>query len=358
MQFDNTMRLLGEVLQWGVFVPLALLDDRSSCSAFVSHTVSTQSHQSSAACMMASGGGDSEKNVRMYSHKLVTASGKPVCRYALGGAARSTQSEYIPLKYRDMLQKSDDRGAPFYFYYNPHRYPLFLEGVSQSFDNPTARRDIFFASGGTERSPDALDQRLNDALAFCGGEYIDGFVLEYVCPDELDSETQLGKELQIAIDQVHSYVRENKVRYVIASTHSHKVGRALAGSALLDAIMLRYNLSHRKAAETISFPEALENDIPVLAFTTTRWNGLQRTTSPNVTTADCITFALQHPAVEVVLHSARDEDELDDALLPIISCSDGIHWMPDSKYADLCAFYDDEMAWNNDGFDEYPDESI
>ncbi len=354
------MRLFG-VPHWVVFVPFAFLDDVSSCCAFVSHTVSRQSHQSSAVFMMASGGGDSDKNVRSFTEKLSTASGKPVCRYALGGAARSTQSEYIPLKYRDMLQKQkadNDVGAPFYFYYNPHRYPLFLEGVSQSFDNPTARRDIFFASGGTERSPAALDQRLNDALAFCGGEYIDGFVLEYVCPDEWDSETQLGKELQVAIDHVRSYVRENKVRYVMASTHSHKVGHALAGAASLDAIMLRYNLSHRNGAETISFPEALENDLPVLAFTTTRWNGLQRTASPTVTTADCITFALQHPAVEVVLHSARDEDELDDALLPIISCSDRSHWMPNSKYDDLCAYYDDEMAWNSDGYDEYPDESI
>ena len=358
--FDNNMRLFG-VPHWDIFVPFALLGDMnmSSCCAFVSHTLSTQSHQSSAAFMMVSGGGDSDRNVRMHTAKLVTASGKPVCRYALGGAARSTQSEYIPLKYRDMLQNTDNnRGAPFYFYYNPHRYPLFLGGVSQSFDNPTARRDIFFASGGTERSPAALDQRLNDALAFCGGEYIDGFVLEYVCPDELDSETQLGRELQIAIDQVHSYVRQNKVRYIMASTHSHEVGRTLAGAASLDAIMLRYNMSHRKAAETISFPEALKNNIPVLAFTTTRWNELQTPASPTVTTADCIAFALQHPAVEVVLHSARDEDELDDALLPIISCSDRSQWISDSKYDDLCAYYNDEMAWNSDGYDEYPDESI
>ena len=346
---------------WAVFALCSLrLDDRSSCSAFVAdHIMDHKCHQTSAVLMEASIKGDPEKNVRMFTYKLVTASGKPVCRYALGGAARSTQSEYIPLKYRDMLQNTDDeRGAPFYFYYNPHRYPQFLSGVSQSFDDSTTRRDIFFASGGTERSPAALDQRLDDALAFCGGEYIDGFVLEYVCPDELDSDTQLGKELQNAIDHVRSYVRENRVRYVMASTHSHRVGRALAGAAPLDAIMLRYNMSHRKAAETISFPETLENDIPVLAFTTTRWNELQRTASPTVTTADCITFALQHPAVEVVLHSARDEDELDDALLPIIACSDSTQWMPDSKYDDLCSYYGDEMAWNDDGFDEYPDESI
>ncbi|KAL7438133.1 hypothetical protein ACHAXM_006071, partial [Skeletonema potamos] len=208
-----------------------------------------------------------------------------------------------------------------------------------------------FASGSTERSPVALDKRLNDALAFCGGEYLDGFVLEYVCPEELDSEHQLGQELQEAIDHVHSYVRENRVRYVMASTHSHRVGRALTGSAELDAIMLRYNMSHRKAAETISFPEALSKNIPVLAFTTTRWNRLQRA-SPAINTADCLTFALQHPAVEVVIHSARDEDELDDALLALFSSSDRSHWMPDSNV------FGDEMAWNDDSYDEYPDESI
>lgn len=353
-------------VHWVVLLLCALLldDKSSSCYAFfVGHIMVHKSRQSSDVLMMASKNGDAEKNVRMFTDKLVTASGKPVCRYALGGAARSTQSEYIPLKYRDMLQNTDDnRGAPFYFYYNPYRYPQFLSGVSQSFDDPTTRSDIFFASGGTERSPAALDQRLNDALAFCGGDYLDGFVLEYVCPDELDSDTQLGKELQNAINHVRSYVKEKKVRYVMASTHSHRVGRALARSASLDAMMLRYNVCHRKAAETISFPETLENDIPVLGFTTTRWNALQRKASPTVTTADCITFALQHPAVEVVLHSARDEDELDDALLPIIACSDDITshcWMPDSKYDKLRAYYGgDEMAWNDDGFDEYPDESI
>ena len=219
---------------------------------------------------------------------------------------------------------------------------------------------MFLVSGGTERSPTALDQRLDDALAFCGGEYLDGFVLEYVCPEELDSEHQLGKELQEALARVHSYVRENRVRYVMASTHSHRVGRALAGAApTLDAIMLRYNMSHRKAAEAISFPEALDKNIPVLAFTTTRWNRLQRIASPNVTTADCISFALQHSAVEVVLHSARDDDELDDALLPLLfSSSSRSHWMSGSKYNDLCAYYCDEMAWNDDSYDEYPDESI
>jgi hypothetical protein len=63
--------------------------------------------------------------------------------------------------------------------------------------------------------------------------------------------------------------------------------------------------------------------------------------------------------VEVVLHSARDEDELEDALLPLFSCPSQCQWMSESKYDDLRSYYDgDEMDWNDDGFDEYPDESV
>ena len=106
-------------LHWIVFIQ-CVLRERSSCCAFVSHIMMSQSHQSSVALMMrmASIRSDADKNLRMFTNKLVTASGRPVCRYALGGAARSTQPESLPLKYRDMLQNTDDNdtlGAPFIF---------------------------------------------------------------------------------------------------------------------------------------------------------------------------------------------------------------------------------------------------
>lgn len=317
-------------------------------SAFVEqfNNMMLSPHQS--AMMMASSG-------EMYADKLITLSGKPVCRYALGGAARSTQPKTLPFRYRDILQSTEDAGAPFYFYYNPHRYPEFLSGVAKTFDGSSSRGDMFFASGGTDRDLRSIDKRLEDALAYCG-EYLDAFVLEYVCPYELDDGDTPGPELQDAIEHLHSL---DKVRYVMASTHSHRVGRALASGSNLDALMLRYNMNHKKAAETISFPEAINNNIPVLAFTTTRWNRLQRDSSPSVTTSDCIKFALNNQAVEVVLHSARDEDELEDALLPLFSCPDQCQWMSESKYDDLRTYYGgDEMDWNDDGFDEYPDESV
>ena len=84
-----------------------------------------------------------------------TASGKPVARYGLGGAARSEQPSTLPSLYVNELTRqsgADDAGAPFLFYYNPHRYPAFMSGIKEliiSKDGP-AREDLFIAGGGTE----------------------------------------------------------------------------------------------------------------------------------------------------------------------------------------------------------------
>jgi len=309
--------------------------------------------------------------------KLKTKSGKQVCRYALGGAARSTQPKSLPLKYRDMLIDLGEDIAPFYFYYNPHRYQKFMSGVRESFtDDETYqnyRDNLFFASGGTDRSIDELDQRLEDALVHCGGDYLDAFVLEYVCPYELTSDKQqIDTELRLAIEHVHKMKNDGKIRYVMSSTRSHEVGSVLASTKLedgitpaFDSLMLRYSMSHRNAAESISLPKALDNNIPVLAFTTTRWNRLQSNpptdnTNSYPTTSDCIKFALQHPAIDIVIHSARDDDELDESILPLIStASKQSTWLSEDEYDLWRAYGNDEVKWNeDDSFDEYPEESI
>merc|ERR1712071_90572 len=126
--------------------------------------------------------------------------------------------------------------------------------------------------------------------------------------------------------------------------------------------MLRYNMSHKDAAELLSFPACVKWNKPVMAFTSTRWNSLQNNhydwESNAPSTGECLSFALagdvmsttkSSSPVEIVLHSARDEKELKDALDGIRSLSaDEIKmWR---KYGDL--------DWNYDGFDEYPDERI
>ena len=297
---------------------------------------------------------------------LITKSGKPVARYGLGGAARSTQPSSLPSLYVNELTST--AAAPFLFYYNPHRYPQFMSGIKElttSAGQGPPREDIFIAGGGTDRTPAGLDQRLDDCLEYSGGAYLDCFVLEYVCPEELavdvlapwnpDPTKRLmpHPDLMAAISHVRRWVDEGKVRYCGISTHSHVVGAVLAGVEEVDALMIRYNLAHKDAAEEVTFPAARENSKPVIAFTTTRWNDLQEGGPNAPTTAECLSFALgkqASPPVEAVLHSARDEDELREAM-------EGIQMGLGEEDETRLRLYGESIeAANEDFFDEYPEE--
>jgi len=316
------------------------------------------------------------------TQSLKTASGLPISRYGLGGAARSTQPASLPALYLERLLNSNDdddddddgnrykNGAPFLFYYNPHRYPDFMSGVKQlcspEESSTVDRSDLFIAGGGTDRSAHQLDQRLSDCLEYSGGTYLDCFVLEYVCPEELAVDAaapwnpdpmmrlQPHPDLAAAIEHVRRWVDEGKVRYVGISTHSHVVGAVLARESDVDALMIRYNLSHKDAAEEVTFPAARENGKPVIAFTTTRWNSLQGDgTYDAPSTADCLSFVLGNrscPPVEAVLHSARDEDELNEAMEGIRM---GLNEDADAKWRTYGEVIEDS---NEDYFDEYPEE--
>ena len=317
--------------------------------------------------------GSSENFV--FTDHLVSKSGLPVCKYALGGAARSTQPTSLVEDYCESVQNwfgtSDEakatttKMAPFLFYYNPHRYPDFMKGIRQASEDSNtklAREDLFLASGGTDRSDQGMEQRLSDALAYSGRDYLDMFVLEYVCSYE-DEDEILG-----AISKARSWIESGKVRYVAASTHSHQVGAWLGSlkdkneeTPLLDAMMLRYNMAHKLAAERLSFPVCSEAGIPVLAFTTTRWNRLQdghTGANPNMrppTTPECLSFALSSRKepwpVKVALHSARDADELEEAM----ACLKRTHPITEREDKEWRDYGD--LKWNDiDGFDEYPEE--
>ena len=114
------------------------------------------------------------------SQTFQTRSGLPVCRYALGGAARSTQPQSLPSRYVQLLQdaESPSVGAPCFFFYNPHRYPAFMHGIQELCEKKHQRENIFVMSGGTDRSPSAMEQRLKDALSKCGRDFLDIFLLE------------------------------------------------------------------------------------------------------------------------------------------------------------------------------------
>ena len=299
---------------------------------------------------------------------FVTKSGIPVCSYALGGAAGSVQPASLISEYAELVTTSSGPSvAPFLFYYNPHRYPEFMSGVTSLCEgggtrsSAMRREDLFIASGGTDRTQSGMERRLVDALARCGGSYLNMFVLEYVLPEEISEMGSgdgdaVGPDLARAVEIARSWVDAGRVRHVCASTHSHAVGAALASVPEIDALMLRYGLSHRSAAEGVSLPAAADAGKPVLAFTTTRWNALQGGhrgwgDAPPAT-ADCLSFALSaFDGVEVVLHSARDGAELREAMAGIRTDMSEVELERWRAYGDL--------EWNmKDGFDEYPEEGL
>ena len=298
--------------------------------------------------------------------RFTSKSGLPVARYGLGGAARSTQPSTLPSLY---VQELKENIAPFFFYYNPHRYPDFMKGIKDVCR--INRQDIFVAGGGTSRSIASLDQRLADCLEYCDNEYLDLFILEYVLPDEMEtaeendySKAKVGTELLNAIKNCRQWVKDGKVRYIGISTHSHVVGSILANVPEIDALMLRYGMSHKEAAEKLSLPAARENDKPVICFTSTRWNSLQDGlgngqdefgSDDTPTSSDCLSFVFgsrHSPPIEFVLHSARDENELLECLsgmkLGFSSSSD-----EEKKWREYGKIFEDR---NEDGFDEYPEE--
>lgn len=315
----------------------------------------------------------------VFTDRLRSKSGLPVCKYALGGAARSTQPTSLVYDYCDSVvnwfeeqEGEPAKMAPFFFYYNPHRYPDFMRGIRHVAEGTAGktkvqREDLFLVSGGTDYSEGAMERRLNDALAYSGGDYLDMFVLEYVCPYDIEDDPQ---DIKDAIAQARSWVNDGRVRYVAASTHSHRVGAWLgslvseeSSKPLLDAMMLRYNMAHKSAAERISFPVCSDAEIPVMAFTTTRWNRLQAGHSDwkndPPTSSECISFALSSHSnespepwpVQVVLHSARTTEELKEAM----GCLSQPFPMTEKEKSQWKNYGD--LEWNDmDGFDEYPEE--
>jgi len=302
---------------------------------------------------------------------LTTASGLAVSRYGLGGAARTTQPSNLVSRYVDiLLQEKHDDGAPFLFYYNPHRYPKFMAGIQQICSDVENRKNLFVASGGHDLTISGLDQRLDDCLKYCGGDYLDLFVLEYILPSELiplndkdDGSFEPGPKLVSALQHItQTWLKQQKrIRYIGISTHSHVVGKVISECfPEVNIVMLRYGMSHKEAAEKISFPAARANKKTILVFTSTRWNSLlepkeDNTSPPPPTSADCLSFVFGSDAspspVHAVLHSARDETELMESM-------SGLRHLTEEESQKWRNYGEPMEVSNDDYFDEFPEERL
>ena len=140
-------------------------------------------------------------------------------------------------------------------------------------------------------------------------DYIDLFhFLGVMKPGEFPPEAQ---------EELLALRASGKVRAVAISVHDRKFAGQLAGSGLLDALMIRYNAAHRGAEQDI-FPYLGEHPPSVIGYTATRWTHLLRRPrgwNGDVATAQqCYRFVLSNPAVNVCLMAPRSGRELLDNL--------------------------------------------
>ena len=239
-------------------------------------------------------------------HRALRArDGRGCARVGVGGAARADPEQ--PEGLARVARGLAGRALPVCFFaYNPARYERFLAGVRAEAE--ADRGGVYLASGCCDRGCGGVSARVAQADgALGGGGFLDAFYAEYVCPGG-DFDAAAG-----ALEAIREHQVAGRVGFVGASTHSASVARALLDSERhaphLDLLMLRYNMSHDVHEANGTLEAAQARGVAVVAFTSTRWNGLCDTSKPgSPTAADCVSWALS--GADAVLHSPRNEREL------------------------------------------------
>ncbi|MDJ0897803.1 MAG: aldo/keto reductase [Xenococcus sp. MO_188.B8] len=231
--------------------------------------------------------------------KLTTLSHSPVSILGLG----SNQS--IDINY---IQTAFTAGVNYFFFYN-----LSCEGLLSGLKTllKGQREKILVATGSEYRERKALNKYLELVRQRLNIEVIDLFFLEYVSPAD-DFAT-----VEIMLEELYHWQEQELIRYVGVTVHNRSLAMKLIEDRKVDVLMHRYNMAHRKAEQDV-LPAAKNADIPLIAFTCTRWGSLLRG-HPNwqgkiPTAADCYRYALTNDAVRIVLTAPQNLAQLNENL--------------------------------------------
>jgi len=246
---------------------------------------------------------------------IQTQNGTPASR--LGFASQYTEDPTC-------IGAAFEAGINYFFDYQLPKAPI------QAELKPLLSRDrasILYTVGSESRRIQTLRQQRDEIRQHLQIDCIDIFFAEYLSPsDRVD-------EIKAVIEELYHWKAQGLIRYVGVTTHHRPTGLAVLEQRLCDVLMHRYNMAHRKA-ETDLFPAAQAAEIPVVAFTCTRW-GTLLTQQPNdsrtpPTATDCYRFALNHAAVSLALTSPRDRSQLAENLqvldAPPLSDEEIEHW--------------------------------
>ena len=223
--------------------------------------------------------------------------GQPVQPLGLGGTSQ-TRPQWADRAYR--------HGIDYFFFYS-QSFSGMVEGVKSVCRRH--RDGVVVATGSESRDIKSLRRSCEEALSALATPFIDIFYLEYVSPE--DSDTAVAD----ALGELADWKTSGTIRYAGASVHDRDLAERLIGTGTVDVLMHRYNMAHRKSEGAV-LPAAEAVEIPVVAFTCTRWASLlkgHRAWSGETPTAvDCYRFALSNPAVQVALSAPGNLRELEE----------------------------------------------
>jgi predicted aldo/keto reductase-like oxidoreductase len=239
-----------------------------------------------------------------FLHQPAGAFGKPVCRLGLAShdGAKLTVAD---------VHGALDRGVNFLNWAGTE------DTISRTIAGLGSRREqvvvcVQFGARSAAESP----EELRSILSAIGSDYVDVVTFYYVETAEEWAEI-IGPAG--ALEYCRSAQKAGHIRRIGLTTHQRPLAAQAVRSGLTDLLMIRYNAAHRGAEQEV-FPVAEAAGLPIIAYTAQRWGALVRSTPDDpagfaVPPAPAwYRFALQSPAVTVVLAAPHTREELEEDL--------------------------------------------
>jgi predicted aldo/keto reductase-like oxidoreductase len=178
------------------------------------------------------------------------------------------------------------------------------------------RQEVLICVQFEARTASDAQQELRQILDTLHTDYVDVLTFYYVEePEEWQQLSGPGGSLEFC----RAAQRAGEVRLLGLTSHQRRLAATIAGSGLLDLLMIRYNAAHR-GAETEVFPVTDAAGLPVVVYTCLRWGALLRATPEDPpgfrppSAPAWYRFALQPPSVTVALMAPDNRTELEENL--------------------------------------------
>ncbi|MDP6450540.1 MAG: aldo/keto reductase [Lentisphaeria bacterium] len=227
----------------------------------------------------------------MATTQLTTINSAPASRLGLAGHYDAPEA---------CVAAAADAGVNFFFFYN-FKFTAVIAGLRPLLAE--RREEMIVATGSECRDVTEVRTYFDDIRRQLDIDTIDILFVEYVAPKD-DLTALLGRGG--VLSELVAWRDRGEIRYVGVSAHDRDICLELMKTGAVDVLMHRYNMAHRRSEERV-LPAAVDAGIPVVAFTCTRWGTLMRghqkwpRARPLPSAADCYSFALSHPAVQVAL---------------------------------------------------------